>query len=252
MKKLLLVLSILLCVTSVAFSESVTQMQWTVKYANGTTRTGKYTGDITNGIPHGYGLFTSKNPNGDIWHYIGYWSNGIMHGAGLMVWESGQQQNGIFSNGEFKHGTEVQEVVFPDYSFVDLPYYTAVEDAAKDEVFGNLKYIKQTHNYGFVNVYVDLSAYVDKRQANKDACTYAINLIESVYVHPDLKCIEFYFQSKDSSGKMQTAIIMKIQTSKAAKMDFESLRNLIQTNLAGFTAELERCEFMNGYQKYVK
>lgn len=252
MKKLLLVLALILIIPYLACAESVTLMDWTVKYANGTTRIGKYTGDVVNDTPHGYGLFTSKNPDGDIWHYIGYWSNGIMHGDGLMVWESGQQQNGIFQNGDFKHGTEVHELTLPDYSFIDLPYYTAVENAAKEEVFGKLQYIKQTHNYGFVNVYLDLSAYADKRQANKDACIYAMNLMEAVCVHPELKCIEFFFQCKDSKGTSQTAIIMKIQTTKALKMDFDSLRSIAQTNLSQFSEELERCEFMYGYQNYVK
>lgn len=249
MKKFFIVLLITLLLFPYAvFSENVTLSPLTIRFSDGKERNGHYTGQIVNGLPHGYGVYTSVNDDGIQWHYIGHWSNGIMHGDGLMIWESGFQQNGLFSNGVFISGTTVDEIVLPDLSYLDLPYWSAGEQIAKEEILGNLVFVKVTHNYNFVNIYVDLDQYKDKKQANIDACRYILNVTEKLRMHPDIKCVQGYFQCTDSFGKTQTAIIMKVTSSKALKFDYPSMNNLIDKSIKSFANELERCEFMMGYQ----
>lgn len=62
------------------------------------TRTGIYTGQLKNGLPHGEGTFTSINPYGGSWVYRGQWSNGHCNGQGATIWDSGQIEIGKYVN----------------------------------------------------------------------------------------------------------------------------------------------------------
>ena len=73
--------SIFLSRRYVSLAESVTLQQYEL-VVDGESRIGKYTGNIENGIPEGYGIFVTTNPSGYSWHYIGYWKAGLMHGEG--------------------------------------------------------------------------------------------------------------------------------------------------------------------------
>ena len=85
---LFLVMVAIMPVTSYAEKQSVVQMTYTVEMPD-VTREGLYTGEVLNGIPHGYGVFTAVNSTGIPWHYLGQWVNGEMCGRGGQYWDSG-------------------------------------------------------------------------------------------------------------------------------------------------------------------
>lgn len=62
-------------------------------------RTGKYTGDMQNGVPHGYGKFSSQSPEGTKWTYEGEFQNGKFHGKGTTTYEDGSFVKGTYENG---------------------------------------------------------------------------------------------------------------------------------------------------------
>lgn len=103
MKKLLLVSLALVLLLSFAMAEdvqteNVVQMTYIVKMPD-VIREGLYTGETVNGVPHGYGLFTTVNSSGEPWHYIGQWVDGAITGEGGEYWDSGSTQIGTFENG---------------------------------------------------------------------------------------------------------------------------------------------------------
>ena len=117
MRKLVCGLIALLLIFSVALAESVTQMNYELKIDE-ESRIGKYTGNIKNGKPDGYGVFVTTNPNGFSWHYIGDWQDGLMHGEGAIYWEDGSLEIGSYENGHFVFG-------YCSYDGADLMLYVA-------------------------------------------------------------------------------------------------------------------------------
>lgn len=61
-------------------------------------RTGTYSGEMENGIPNGYGKFTTKNTDGTGWTYEGNWNNGHFEGEEKTTWKSGQIEIGTYLN----------------------------------------------------------------------------------------------------------------------------------------------------------
>lgn len=61
-------------------------------------RTGKYTGDLVDGIPNGHGKFTTTNDEGEKWTYEGEFKNGHFEGEGKTTWKSGQIEIGKYKN----------------------------------------------------------------------------------------------------------------------------------------------------------
>ena len=105
MKKLLAVL-FALCIPFAAVAsadesvpEMVVQKTIIIKMYD-VIREGTYTGEMQNGVPHGYGIFEAINSTGLKWHYVGAWLNGAMTGEGAQYWDSGDNQIGLFENGE--------------------------------------------------------------------------------------------------------------------------------------------------------
>ena len=109
-------------VATVANAEIVAQMTYTVVMPD-VTREGLYTGEVSNGIPHGYGVFTATNSSGINWHYLGQWEDGQMRGQGGQYWDNGYYSIGIYMNNAMVKGTrptsdgaiylEEDEVVVP-------------------------------------------------------------------------------------------------------------------------------------------
>lgn len=109
MKKLVvLLICFVLSFSTAAIAESspetVAEMTYIVKMPD-VIREGKYTGQIVNGVPHGYGVFVTKNSEGIQWHYLGEWENGLMAGNGGCYWDAGQSQVGTYENNEMVCGT---------------------------------------------------------------------------------------------------------------------------------------------------
>lgn len=87
-----------------AEKETVSQMTYIAKLPD-VIREGTYTGEVQNGVPHGYGVFVTQNSSGVQWHYIGEWINGSMTGSGGQYWDSGRCTVGTFENGDMVCGS---------------------------------------------------------------------------------------------------------------------------------------------------
>lgn len=62
-------------------------------------RTGTYTGELDeDGLPNGYGTFTSQNSAGGGWTYCGEWEHGHWSGYGVSFWDDGQVYWGEYEN----------------------------------------------------------------------------------------------------------------------------------------------------------
>ena len=55
----------------------------------------KYTGDVGNGVPNGFGIMISPNGN----KYIGGWKDGIWNGQGTFSTSNGSKYEGELKNG---------------------------------------------------------------------------------------------------------------------------------------------------------
>ena len=118
MRRFICVVLIVFLTVSVAVAESVTQKPYEL-IVDGESRIGKYTGNMVNGRPEGYGVFATTNPNGFSWHYIGNWKNGLMHGEGAIYWEDGSLEIGEYEEGRFIFG-------YYNYDGADLELYSDV------------------------------------------------------------------------------------------------------------------------------
>jgi len=80
--------------------DSVKEAQATVTLASGEKRTGDYTGEATDGVPNGEGVFSSENTEGVAWTYTGGFVNGKFEGQGKTVWEGGSDsEEGLYKDG---------------------------------------------------------------------------------------------------------------------------------------------------------
>ena len=77
--------------------ETVTNQQMTLQFAFG-ERTGTYTGEVLDGLPHGTGSYTSANDYGVGWTYEGEWENGHFSGQGTSTYEDGYVITGYHQN----------------------------------------------------------------------------------------------------------------------------------------------------------
>lgn len=62
----------------------------------------KYEGEFFQNSLQGYGVYTYPQSNGKLL-FSGYWFNNFRHGDGVLVWKSGKQYEGGFSN-DLMHG----------------------------------------------------------------------------------------------------------------------------------------------------
>lgn len=125
MKRLSALVLVMLFLASFASAdaEAVARMAYTVVLPD-VTREGLYTGEVQNGIPHGYGLFHATNSNGVSWHYLGDWVNGEMCGQGGQYWDSGYYMVGSYEHNEMISGKEYSGVTVPAGEYivgVDIP-----------------------------------------------------------------------------------------------------------------------------------
>lgn len=103
-KKWSILLSMALCfglLVGCAEETSVENEEMTLTFSYG-ERTGKYTGEVQNGIPNGYGKFESANEKGTNWTYEGSFANGLFEGEGKTTWEDGTWQAGDYKAGDWQ------------------------------------------------------------------------------------------------------------------------------------------------------
>lgn len=108
-KRLSLVLAVLLLFAALAFgavAENVEGQEITLSLTAG-DRTGVYTGEMQDGVPHGTGKFESESPDGTAWYYQGEFVDGHFCGQGTMVFATGERKVGQFErdmlNGQGKY-----------------------------------------------------------------------------------------------------------------------------------------------------
>lgn len=94
MKKRLLTLLLTVCIVF-CFTSCAKEMTLNLSYGD---RTGKYSGDLVDGVPHGQGKFTTTNEEGETWTYEGEFKNGHFDGEGKTTWKSGQVEIGTYEN----------------------------------------------------------------------------------------------------------------------------------------------------------
>lgn len=136
MKKFLVWLLVVILIPCCAYAEEtsgefVVKMEYTV-YMLDVDRAGLYTGEIKDGIPHGYGVFTAINDFGEAWHYLGEWENGTMQGEGGNYWDGGQVMVGTYRDSEFVGGTIVQ--ASEETQFFSEESYTAYLAVSNGEI----------------------------------------------------------------------------------------------------------------------
>ena len=85
-----------------AVVETVTDKTLALAFAFG-EKTGSYSGELVNGVPHGYGTYSSVNSDGVAWTYEGQWQDGHFEGEGTTTWEDGFVETGTYS-GDYLNG----------------------------------------------------------------------------------------------------------------------------------------------------
>lgn len=109
MKRFFPIFLALVMMASFAVAEEqqfVVKMEYTA-FMPDVDRKGLYTGEVENGVPSGYGVFTAVNSEGVPWHYIGEWVDGEMQGEGGQYWDNGSITVGRYKNNSFVSGTIV-------------------------------------------------------------------------------------------------------------------------------------------------
>lgn len=99
MKKRFFCLAMVLLISFaiVAEAETVVKMKYTVALPD-VIREGIYTGEVKNGVPHGYGVFEAINSDLINWHYVGEWVDGNMCGKGGQYWDNGESRVGLYES----------------------------------------------------------------------------------------------------------------------------------------------------------
>lgn len=130
MKRFFVLFLALLSLAPASFAaETVAQMTYIVKMPD-VIREGKYTGEVENGVPHGYGVFVTQNSSGVSWHYVGQWENGAMSGQGGQYWDVGRSTVGTYANNDMISGMIRSNVSFSawvDYSDVVDGCFRSIE-----------------------------------------------------------------------------------------------------------------------------
>ena len=134
MKKIFSLILALVCLFSVSLAEETTvelvsKMEYVLELPN-VIRKGTYSGETSNNIPHGFGVFETTNSDGINWHYIGQWENGEIKGDGGMYWDNGQTEIGTFSESSLLCGTKRMgndESAWINYELNDHGHYEAKE-----------------------------------------------------------------------------------------------------------------------------
>ena len=150
MKRFFILFLALISLSAVAFAaETVAQMTYMVKMPD-VIREGKYTGEVENGVPHGYGVFVTQNSAGVSWHYVGQWDNGVMSGQGGQYWDTGKSTVGTFENNSMASGEMHQNAsfnVWVDYRDVVDGCFRGIEYREDGSIFFDGYLEKGTNKY---------------------------------------------------------------------------------------------------------
>lgn len=83
--------------TETTQTNAVENESMTLTFSFGTYE-GVYTGEVQDGLPHGFGTFESWESSDIEWYYEGDWVNGHMEGQGITEWIDGWVEEGTYAN----------------------------------------------------------------------------------------------------------------------------------------------------------
>jgi len=67
-------------------------------------RTGVFNGTLQDGVPTGFGSFTTTGMDGVKWSYTGFFEDGHFNGSGETTWETGARREGTYKNSSLVEG----------------------------------------------------------------------------------------------------------------------------------------------------
>jgi len=102
-------------------------------------RKGEFTGTLVNGVPVGYGSFTSQNAEGVMWTYLGFFEDGLFNGTGEALWESGARREGVYKNGSL-----IQGKIYSDDGVLLFDGELGEQEEHTEEFIGYLKNIEDS------------------------------------------------------------------------------------------------------------
>ncbi len=151
--------------------ESVTDKEMTLSFYFG-DRTGTYTGDFADGLPNGYGSFTSADTDGVVWVYEGDWVDGHFNGKGTTTWDSGYVETGEYRD-DYINGIGQE-------SFEGVIYYEGAMTDATPNGIGTIynSHSEEIYSGNFVYGYIqeskdDRSARIGAFKDQSVSPTYA-------------------------------------------------------------------------------
>lgn len=157
MKKVLSFLAACCMAVGVASAEPVVQYEYTIALPE-VTRTGLYTGNLNDdGLPDGFGVFSTINDNNEPWYYIGEWKDGTFNGHGVQVWEMGKVVEGSFEKSE-----EVNTIIyFPGRDFAEEIILAPDDDESEEHnIVRHYKYDSEGNMWLYFERYYYLDPYV--------------------------------------------------------------------------------------------
>lgn len=166
-----------------ALAQQVTDMELTLDFQFG-ARTGRYTGELSGGLPDGSGTFASVNDEEVEWTYTGEWSNGHLEGFGTTVWREGWSEEGLYSNdylngeaAEYRYGTVIRRGTytngFPvrgqEFDELGNPYFEGdfedgfrIESAAEQAV-RLAAFFSEAVDYDYDLIWRDYERYIGQK-----------------------------------------------------------------------------------------
>lgn len=151
--------------------ETVTDMEFNMTFEAG-ERTGKYTGEVIDGIPNGNGKFETVNPAGAKWYYEGEFKDGLFDGNGITLWESGSVKKGEF----------IKNLWSPKpIELIDYLYYNSINEnfAVSDKAYS---FISEHANLFPSQNIDDLTEFVDEsieyRKITKDPTVFGDKIMK--------------------------------------------------------------------------
>lgn len=144
-------------------------------------RTGKYTGDVENGIANGNGKFESQNSSGIEWYYEGNWKNGKMNGQGKAVFKNGEGgvQEGTYTDNEFTP-TLVERIQEFGTRGSDRCQYV-LSDSEKDFIMNNASILMGKDLSGLSDK-IDKSFSVEQFKKNPNSFSPAFVAVENTSI----------------------------------------------------------------------
>ena len=128
---------------------------YTAYFKDGTVRTGKYEGDLLDGVASGNGTFSAINSDGEQYTYKGEWRDGLFNGQGERYFEN-KDYSAYTMTGTFTDG---------DFTPTIADFFVSVGTAHGDEYNVNKKAFSfiETHSQAFKeNSYKGMEELIDK------------------------------------------------------------------------------------------